>query len=229
MSEIELVQSSVVDGRAENGRYRQDQLQSLHKKLREEAGEICSALLADAKSSIAEAETEYYLTMDAVRNFYDSLDFKKDLEDEYLVAHGKDNADRRVGAGLVVIRPTTHTRFYSIVTPLAAAIAAGNCVILEVGDSLNLVFLVSFSFFYEERLFTNLADPASGYPAASGLCAATTPHQGFEPKHLLYLQVRLGPVCFGLGRPGRPDRPRFFENTDNTAPLFNRCSLSCDC
>ena len=129
---LELLEAAVIDGRTENVRYRQDQLQSLHGKLREEAAVICAALSAGSQASAAEAETEYYLGMDAVRHFYETLDFEKELESEYLAANGKDNPSRRVGAGIVVIRPTTHTRFYSIVCPLAAAISAGNAVILEV-------------------------------------------------------------------------------------------------
>lgn len=133
---IERLQMSVVDGRPENGRYRQDQLQSLHKALGGEADQICTALQAGSKSSASEAEAEYYLAMEAVKHFYGTLDFEKDLKEEYNVAHGKDNPNRRIGVGLVVIRPTGHTRLYSIVTPLAAAIAAGNCVVLEVGPVL---------------------------------------------------------------------------------------------
>ncbi|KAK8855267.1 Aldehyde/histidinol dehydrogenase [Apiospora arundinis] len=133
---IERLQDAVIDGRAENIRYRQNQLQSLHASLREEAGGICAALAKDAQSSSAEVEAEYYLAMDAVRHFYDSLNFAEEHEKEYAVTHGKDNATRRLGAGLVVIRPTSHTRFYSIVTPLAAAISAGNCVIVELQDTI---------------------------------------------------------------------------------------------
>lgn len=129
---IDRLQASVVDGRTENGRYRQDQLQRLHRRLREEASQIVAALVADSDSSSPEVDAEYYLGMEAVRHFHDSLDFERDLRDEYSVVRGEDNPARRVGAGLVVIRPTSHTRFYSIVAPLAAAIAAGNCVILEV-------------------------------------------------------------------------------------------------
>lgn len=129
---IDRLQESVVDGRTENGRYRQDQLQRLHRTLREQASQITAALVADSRSSSSEVDAEYYLGMEAVRHFYDSLDFEKDLKEEYSVVRGEDNLTRRVGAGLVVIRPTSHTRFYSIITPLAAAIAAGNCVILEV-------------------------------------------------------------------------------------------------
>ena len=129
---LERIQSSVIDGRTETIRFRQDQLQNLHKTLRDEISSICLALTQDSPSSTVEADTEFYLAVDAVRHFYDSLDFQKEIEQEYLIANGKDNKDRRVGAGLVIIRPTTHTRLYSIVNPLAAAISAGNCVILEV-------------------------------------------------------------------------------------------------
>ncbi|KAG6357138.1 hypothetical protein INS49_015015 [Diaporthe citri] len=136
---IDRLQASAVDGRTENGRYRQDQLQRLHKALREKASQITAALVADSKSPSSEVDAEYYLGMEAVRHFYDSLDFEKDLKEEYSVVRGEDNLTRRVGAGMVVIRPTSHTRFYSIVTPLAAAIAAGNCIILELSETLSQV------------------------------------------------------------------------------------------
>lgn len=141
---IERLQMSVADGRTENGRYRQGQLQALHRILREEAGQICSALSAGSRSSSsAEVEAEYYLAMNAVRHFYDGLDFEGELKEEYSVVRGKDNLSRRVGVGLVVIRPTAHTRLYSVVTPLAAAIAAGNCIVVEVCEFLFIGLSIS--------------------------------------------------------------------------------------
>ncbi|CAJ2507695.1 Uu.00g088810.m01.CDS01 [Anthostomella pinea] len=133
---IDRLQMAVVDGRTENVRYRQDQLQSLHEALRTDASTICSALTQDTKGSAAEVESEYYLAMDAVRHFYESLDFDQALKDEYSVTQARDYASRRLGVGMVVIRPTSHTRLYSIVSPLAAAICAGNCVVLELQDTL---------------------------------------------------------------------------------------------
>lgn len=129
---IERLQLAATDRRADNVRYRQDQLQSLHQALREAAASIVSALLTDTKSSNAEADTQYYLAMEAVRHSYESIHFDEELAKEYSIVHGKDHTERRLGVGMVIIRPTNHTRFYSIITPLAAAIAAGNCVILEV-------------------------------------------------------------------------------------------------
>lgn len=70
--------------------------------------------------------------MDVLRQSYDSLDFEKELKEEYSITNGDDNLSRRVGVGIVLIRPTSHTRLYSVVAPVCAAIAAGNCVLLEV-------------------------------------------------------------------------------------------------
>ncbi|KAI1503560.1 Aldehyde/histidinol dehydrogenase [Biscogniauxia marginata] len=133
---IERLQMSISDGRTENVRCRQDQLQNLHLTLRSNANKLCSALSQDTKASSAEVESEYYLAMDVIRHAYDSLDFDKALKEEYSVTNGKDFSTRRLGVGMVVIRPTSHTRLYSIVSPLAVAIAAGNCVILELQDTL---------------------------------------------------------------------------------------------
>lgn len=139
---LERIAESVTDGRAENVRYRQEELFSLHTSLVDHASALCQALGGtragggggeeQRKHEEKEAEVEYYLALDAVRHFYDSLDFDKELEDEYRVANGKNHETRRVGFGMVVIRPTDHTRFYSIVVPLAAALSAGNCVVVEV-------------------------------------------------------------------------------------------------
>lgn len=138
---IDRLQMAVIDGRTENIRYRQDQLQALHAALRNEAGAICNALAKDSQTSSAEVETEYYLAMDTVRHWYETLDFPEEHKKEYApVVEGKDNATRRVGVGLVIIRPTSHTRLYSIIAPLAAAMSAGNCIAVEV--SLMIPFRV---------------------------------------------------------------------------------------
>ncbi|KAM7201472.1 hypothetical protein V8F33_003296 [Rhypophila sp. PSN 637] len=138
---LQRIAESVTDGRAENVRHRQEQLFSLHTTLARDASAICHALAQKTKGSRhdeakKEAEVEYYLALDAVRHFYDSLDFDEELENEYRVANGKNYQSRRVGYGLVVIRPLEHhSRFYSIIVPLAAALSAGNCVVVEMPKS----------------------------------------------------------------------------------------------
>ncbi|KAL0944143.1 putative aldehyde dehydrogenase [Colletotrichum truncatum] len=130
-SAVEKLLVTLVDGRSDGIRFRQDNLRSLHEEMRKESGTLCAAQEKDTGASQAEIEAEYYLAMEAVRHFYESLDFSTELEAEYFVAQGKDNAGRRAGAGLVIIRPTTYTRLFSILNPLAAALAAGCVVALE--------------------------------------------------------------------------------------------------
>jgi acyl-CoA reductase-like NAD-dependent aldehyde dehydrogenase len=134
-SPLQRLRASVIDGRAQNSRFKQKQLQSLHTELLVQADGICTAIAEDTQNSAAEVETEFYLTMAALKHFYESIDFARDLKEEYLVTKGVDNTSRRVGAGLVVIRPTTYTRLFSMIVPIAAAIAAGNCILLEVFSS----------------------------------------------------------------------------------------------
>jgi acyl-CoA reductase-like NAD-dependent aldehyde dehydrogenase len=129
---IERLQMAVVDGRTENIRYRQGQFHALHAALRTEAAALCEAMAKDSQAPKAEVETEFYLAMETLRHFYDTLDFGEEHKKEYSVTHGKDNKSRRLGVGLVVIRPTSHTRLYSIISAMAAAMSAGNCIILEV-------------------------------------------------------------------------------------------------
>jgi len=135
---IEQLRAAVIDGRTGNVRYRQNELFKLHEILKESAHDILSAISADTHENSVnvnlESEAEYYLTMNAVQRLYDSLDFEQALKDEYLVAHGTDNRGWRTGKGLVLIRPTTHTRFYSIIVAVATSIAAGNCTCLEVSS-----------------------------------------------------------------------------------------------
>ncbi|KAL3422098.1 Aldehyde dehydrogenase family 3 member B1 [Phlyctema vagabunda] len=123
--------ASVTDGRTENVRYRQNELFRLHTGLKEKSDEIRLSISQTTLSNSKDAETEFFLGMDALRLAYEELDFEKAIKDEYLVANGADNPTRRVGLGLVAIRPAEHSRFYSIISPLASAISAGNCVLLE--------------------------------------------------------------------------------------------------
>ena len=131
---ISTLRSAAIDGRTENVRHRQTEFQKLHSALRGNSIAICNAISKDSGVSASDAEKEFVLAMDAIQSIYETLDFYQSLKDKYLVKEGKDHLSRRVGVGIVAIRPTSHTLFYSILSPLAAAIAAGNCVLLEVRD-----------------------------------------------------------------------------------------------
>ncbi|KAF7925153.1 uncharacterized protein EAE98_007241 [Botrytis deweyae] len=140
---IDNLRASVIDGRSNNVRYRQNELQSLHKALRDNVDRITSAISEDLFGHVRKIDTEvlcvFYLASDVVRRSYQTLNFKESISNEYKVANGIDFLSRKIGKGLVVIRPTTHTRLYSIICPIAIAIAAGNCVCLELGDTTSKV------------------------------------------------------------------------------------------
>lgn len=127
------LRAAAIDGRTQNVFYRQTQLLKLHKRLVQEVEAITSAIVSDSGNTRAEAQIEYSLALTELRERYAELDPKQELEDEYAVAKGTDAAHLRKGAGIVLLKARTeHTLFFSVVAPLSAAIAAGNCVILQV-------------------------------------------------------------------------------------------------
>jgi len=130
---LERLLISVSESRAIPARHRQHQLQRLHESLVSAATTLNVAIAGDSpRHTPAEIEAEFSLATDAVRHFYDSIDVLAEHHDEYAVAHGKNNLNRRLPVGLVLIKPSKHTRLFSAVSAVAAAIAGGNCVILEV-------------------------------------------------------------------------------------------------
>lgn len=126
------LRAAITDGRTANIRYRQNELHKLHSALTENADALANAISQDTGATSAEVEAELFLTMDSLRHLYDSLNFVKEMKEEYLVTNGEDNLGRRIGVGLVVVRPTSHTRLFSVLGPICAALAAGNCILLEV-------------------------------------------------------------------------------------------------
>ena len=136
-STVQRLRAAIIDGRTANVRYRQKELQALHTALIENADALATAISQDTGATSAEVEAELFLTTDCLRHAYDSLDFGKELKEEFLVSNGEDNTGRRIGVGLVAIRPTFHTRLFSVLSPICGAIAAGNCVLLEVSIYLH--------------------------------------------------------------------------------------------
>ncbi|KAL5356822.1 Aldehyde/histidinol dehydrogenase [Aspergillus floccosus] len=127
--------SAEIDGRCHNIRYRQSQLHRLQAALVQHVEELRETIRKDSDNSAEEVQAEICLALSEIRTHYLSLSLEKDLEQEYRVANGKDNADRKRGAGIVYIVPCSHTMFYSIISALSAALAAGNCVILELAQT----------------------------------------------------------------------------------------------
>jgi acyl-CoA reductase-like NAD-dependent aldehyde dehydrogenase len=104
--------------------------------LRTTADRICDAIAQDLGFTQEEVNFEFLRATTSVRDLYNQLDIQSALDQEYSVANNKDNIARRVPVGIVLIRPCQHSRLFSIISPVVAALAAGNCVIIEVGTSL---------------------------------------------------------------------------------------------
>jgi len=133
---IQRIQSANIAGQARTPRFIQDQLRKLHDALVENFKDICQAIVNDSSHTTAEAGVEFFLALTAVKDQYSDIDFHKEIDEEYNIANEKDAASRKVPAGIVYIIPSQYTLFYSLIAPLSAAIAAGNCVIAEVNRSL---------------------------------------------------------------------------------------------
>ncbi|KAJ5595734.1 hypothetical protein N7450_002192 [Penicillium hetheringtonii] len=129
--ELSRIVAAKIDGRTQNTRYRQTQFQRLQSILVENIAEIQDAIRTDSGHTRSEVRAEVVLALQELRTHYVSLDMSKDLEIEYRIKNGKDNLDASCGIGIVYIVPTTHTLFFSIISALTAALAAGNCIVLE--------------------------------------------------------------------------------------------------
>ncbi|KAJ5536251.1 aldehyde dehydrogenase PutA [Penicillium frequentans] len=131
-----------IDGRMHSIRYRQTQFHRLQSALVQHIEEIKYAILEESGHSLEEVSAEICLALDEIRNHYTSLDLDKDLQEEYSIAYGKDRRGGRRGAGIVYIIPIDHTLFYSVISVLAAALAAGNCFILELARATQVSALL---------------------------------------------------------------------------------------
>jgi acyl-CoA reductase-like NAD-dependent aldehyde dehydrogenase len=136
-SQFSRLLAAEIDGRTQNTRYRQNEFHRLQSALSQHIDEIQDAIHKDSGNGPEEVRAELCLALKEIRTHYLTLSLEKDLEEEYRVVAGKDNADAKRGAGIVYIVPSTHTMFYSIVSALSAALAAGNCIILEVDLTLS--------------------------------------------------------------------------------------------
>jgi len=130
------LQATALTARCHNGFFRKKQLKALHDALRENSSAIKDAIGQDTHVSDEEAATEVALALNIVKAHHGAIEVQKEIEREYLIANGKDAADKREPWGVVSIKPHQHhTPFFAVVAPLSAALAAGNCVALTVSDS----------------------------------------------------------------------------------------------
>ncbi|KAJ5636961.1 uncharacterized protein N7484_010274 [Penicillium longicatenatum] len=132
-SQLKRVCAAATDGRTSNVRFLQSQLKVLHQSILDSREEILEVIASNPLTTETEAEVEFSMAIATVRQHYEAIDFDQAIANEYKIAKGKNNTERRVGHGVVVVRPTTHTRFYGIISATACAIAAGNTFVIECG------------------------------------------------------------------------------------------------
>ena len=128
------LQEAVTDGRLANVFFRREQLYRLHEALLRSKDAIVNGIVKDSGNTAAEAFAELYATLSAIKSNHDQLQPETELEAEYRVAHGKDSPETRDGFGIVLVRPHAHTFVYSVLAPVSAALAAGNCVAVVVRE-----------------------------------------------------------------------------------------------
>lgn len=131
---LAAIRSAAIDGRLHNPFYRKDQLRNLHSALADTAVQIQDAIAKDTKHQTAEVKVEYWLALQAIADAHESLDPVKAIEDEYAVTKGHDDVTSREPIGIVVIEPAYHAFFYALIAALAPALAAGNCVVVQVSS-----------------------------------------------------------------------------------------------
>jgi acyl-CoA reductase-like NAD-dependent aldehyde dehydrogenase len=130
--QFSAIRSAAIDGRVHNPIYRKDQLRNLHSALADNASAIQDAIAKDSKHQPSEVKVEYCLALQIIADAYTSINPDQQLEEEYAVTKGHDDITSREPVGIVVIEPSHHAFFYGLIAALAPALAAGNCIIVQV-------------------------------------------------------------------------------------------------
>lgn len=120
-----------VEGTARSIRHRQLQFHRLQPTLIKNKALLVQALKDDYGYTEVEALFEYSLSLAELRAHYESLDFEKEVQATKTIQNGNESLNRYIGVGIVYIVP--RGGLYSVLSPLCAAVAAGSCVIVEVG------------------------------------------------------------------------------------------------
>ncbi|KAI1626437.1 aldehyde dehydrogenase PutA [Exophiala viscosa] len=129
------IEISSLEGRAQSTRLRQKLFHSLHTTLGSSEKTIKDAILADSGYSKSEVNLEYALAISDLRKHYASVDLEQDLKAQKAV----ENLKATTNVGIVYIVPAKQNLFYCVISALTAALAAGNCVVVELPPTLTQV------------------------------------------------------------------------------------------
>ncbi|OQV05161.1 hypothetical protein CLAIMM_09945 [Cladophialophora immunda] len=130
---FQRILSANIEGTAKSVRHRQNEFHRLHEALLTSKPLLIAALIDDNGYTEREAVFEYTLSLAELGHTYGGLSLERANAVASNVERGRDSLDRLTGFGVVYIRPDrSRSSLYSILSPLVAAMAAGNCVVAEI-------------------------------------------------------------------------------------------------
>lgn len=184
--EITTILSTIPDGRTRYFRYRQRQLWSLHNWVDAHQDAIKASFLSD--NIAVDSETQYLIAeiLLEIRQNFEALDLKAEVDLEYATAKGQNRPDRKVPEDLIYIIPDKYTQLYSVISAVSAAIAAGSGCMVEVVHNLTQTNQLL------RRCFAEALDPAAY------TCVTSRPPATILARCLIVNQT--GEIAPGVGR-----------------------------
>ncbi|KAK4235269.1 hypothetical protein C8A03DRAFT_46567 [Achaetomium macrosporum] len=131
------LQHTVADGCLGNVLFRRDQLRQLQECLRHNKDAAIGGIDSESENTPGEAFAEVHMALSAIELYHDNLKPTTQLAAEYRIAKGRDAPDAREAIGIFLVVPQKHVFAYSTLVPLAAAIAAENCVVVVLEQTLQ--------------------------------------------------------------------------------------------
>ncbi|KAH8430250.1 uncharacterized protein LDX57_007919 [Aspergillus melleus] len=127
----DTVRSAWIEGRLENVLQRKKELAGLHAALRDHESRLIAAFSQDLDISETAASLEISVCLAAVDKLYHGLDFAAVLAQEKLIQAGQSSPINPVALGPVLIQAALPCPLSSTIFPLAAAVAAGSCCLVQ--------------------------------------------------------------------------------------------------
>ncbi|KIW58072.1 hypothetical protein PV05_02622 [Exophiala xenobiotica] len=129
------IEISCLEGRAQSVRFRQKLFHSLYNALKSSASALREAIAADSGNGEAEVALELALALSELRTHYDTLNLEEELKEQ----RSLENLNATTNIGIIYVIPAKQNLYYSVISALTAALAAGNCVIVELPPTLTQV------------------------------------------------------------------------------------------
>ncbi|KAI8632759.1 Aldehyde/histidinol dehydrogenase [Xylariaceae sp. FL1651] len=131
------IRSTAIDGRLLNPIYRKTLLRDLHNALSDHITDIQDAIVNDTGKQSSEAKAETWLSLQLLADAYVSIRPDQAVKQEYAIARGEDLSNNREPIGIVIVHPSVHCFFFSLMSALVPAFSAGNCVVVQADWSLS--------------------------------------------------------------------------------------------